>query len=207
VSSLEPSPVIEEVVALMAEDPRLARHLHIPLQSGSDAVLARMGRGYTAAEFAALLARVHAASPECGIGTDVICGFPGETDEDHRRTVALLEELPVTYLHPFTYSERPGVPAATYGEPVPGDVRKERTRELKRLSRAKSRAFRERHVGRTLPVLVEEVSRDGAPFRTGLTDNYLRVELGPGRARRPLETVRLTGLTDDGLVGESVGAA
>jgi threonylcarbamoyladenosine tRNA methylthiotransferase MtaB len=115
-------------------------------------------------------------------------------------------ELPITYIHPFTYSVRPGSAAESLGDHVPGEVKKRRTRSLKRLSRDKSRAFRERHVGRVMPVLVEEMRRDGVPVLGGLTDNYLRVELGPGSAEATVVRARLTGLTDDGLVGERIAA-
>lgn len=206
-SSIQPNTVTDEIIDLMASNGKFARHLHIPLQSGSDDVLARMRRPYSGGDWEELIRRIAERVPECGIGTDVICGFPGETDADFQRTFDRLETLPVTYLHPFTYSERPGSDAASYAESVPGDVRKRRTRALKKLSADKNRAFREAHVGREAEILVEEMRRDGEPYMSGLTDNYLRVDLGPGTCERTLVTARLTGLAADGLVGELAGAA
>ena len=113
-SSVEPASVTAELIELMAGEPRFARHFHLPLQSGSDSVLSRMQRRYRSDHFRSLVGTVSEAIPECGIGTDVICGFPGESDADFRRTFDLLEELPITYLHPFTYSVRPGSAAEAY---------------------------------------------------------------------------------------------
>ncbi|NIR30664.1 MAG: tRNA (N(6)-L-threonylcarbamoyladenosine(37)-C(2))-methylthiotransferase MtaB [Gammaproteobacteria bacterium] len=198
-SSIEPSTVTDELIELMAREEKFARHFHIPFQSGSDAVLERMNRQYTIEAFAELLERIAARVPEAGIGTDVICGFPGETDEDFQQTFHRLVELPFTYVHPFTYSVRPGSAAETLGDPVPGDVKKRRTRSLKRLSRDKNRAFREAHVGRTMAVLLEEDA--------GWTDNYLRVEVSGAAGRRGIVPARITGLTDDGLTGEPAPGA
>jgi threonylcarbamoyladenosine tRNA methylthiotransferase MtaB len=201
-SSIEPSTVTDDIIGLMAGEEKFARHFHIPFQSGSDAVLARMNRRYSVGEFRDLLFRIADRVPDCGIGTDVICGFPGETDEEFQETFDRLEELPVTYLHPFTYSERPGSEAVGFGDQVPGDVRKRRTRALKKLSADKNREFRRRHVGRDAVIFVEEMRRNGESHLGGLTDNYLRVDLGPGSAGRRLLPVRLTGLDGDGLAGE-----
>ena len=106
-SSVEPASLGDDVITLMAESPKFARHFHIPFQSGSDAVLTRMKRRYRAEEFASLVTRIAERVPDCGIGTDVICGFPGETDEDFLRTFEHVEKLPITYVHAFTYSPRP----------------------------------------------------------------------------------------------------
>ena len=179
-SSIEPASVTEELIALMAGEAKFARHFHIPLQSGSDAVLTRMRRRYRADHFRALIQGIVEAIPECGIGTDVICGFPGESDADFQRTFDLLEQLPVSYLHPFTYSVRPGSVAESYGDQVSGDIKKRRMQSLKRLFREKSRSFRERHVGRVMPVVVESSRSKGAARLCGWTDNYLKVNLGPG---------------------------
>ncbi len=205
-SSIEPGSISEGLVDLLASHDKFARHLHIPLQSGCDDILARMRRSYTFGSFADLVTRIADRIPDCGIGTDVICGFPGETDAHFRRTFDRIAELPITYLHPFTYSVRPGSEAERYGDQVPGDLKKRRTRALKRLSRDKSRAFRERHVGRVLPIVVESARRNGGPRLGGLTDNYLRVDLGPGETEDTVVWALLTGVTDDGLTGERTGA-
>lgn len=203
-SSIEPASVSDELVELLAREPRFARHLHIPFQSGSDAVLERMRRRYTAAQFSELIWKIAERVPDCGIGADVICGFPGESDEDFQATFDRLAELPVTYLHPFSYSVRPGSQAEAEGDPVGGDVKKRRIRALKRLVADKNRAFRERHLGREVAVLLEPGRRAGAPRLCGWTDNYLRVDLGEGRGASVMSRVRITGVGDDGLIGERI---
>lgn len=205
-SSIEPSTVTDELLDFMADEPRFARHLHVPLQSGSAAVLARMNRRYTVDRFRELVAKVVARAPDCGIGTDVISGFPGETDRDFRETFDALEGMPLSYVHTFTYSERPGSAAAAYGDPVPVDERKRRTAALRRLSAEKSLAFRRRHVGREADVFVEGMRREGTDWMSGLTGNFIRVDLGPGRVARPLVRARLTAVTDDGMAGERIAA-
>ncbi len=201
-SSIQPDTVSDDLIELCASHPKFARHFHIPLQSGSDDVLRRMKRTYAAGEFADLIRRIADRIPDCGLGTDVICGFPGETDDDFQETFNRIESLPLTYLHPFTFSVRPGSEAEAFGDQVPGDVRKRRTRALKKLSRDKSIAFRERHVGQTMPIVVEESRRDGVPHLGGLTDNYIRVELGPGTADGTVAWANLGELIDDGVTGE-----
>ena len=200
-SSIEPASVGDDLVSLMACEEKFARHFHIPMQSANDGVLARMRRRYTASGFRRLVDRIVERVPDCGIGTDVICGFPGETDAAFQDTFDALAELPITYLHPFTYSPRPGSESAAWKDDVASEVKKRRVGALKRLSRDKGRAFRERHVGRTAGVLPE--ARDG----TGWTDNYIRVRIdGSGLAPEDADAagvvrVRLAGLTDHGMLG------
>ena len=212
-SSIGPSAISEEIIGLMATEDKFARHFHIPLQSGSDTILARMNRDYRGAQFERLLRDISAAVPDCGIGTDIICGFPGETEAHFQETVARISDLPITYLHPFTYSARPGSLAKSYPEQVPSEQKKSRTRILKQLSRVKNRAFRQRYSGRTVRVLLEGQGKD--PSRNssendgkmettyfGWTDNYLRVVArGIPTGADGLETVRITGIDDDGLRG------
>ena len=200
-SSIEPASVSDEIITLMAESPKFARHFHIPFQSGSDAILARMKRRYRAGEFADLVTRIGERVPDCGIGADVICGFPGETDEDFLRTFEYVERLPITYVHAFTYSPRPGSEAEHYTAQVPGDVGKRRTRALKRLSGEKHRRFAERHIGQVVDVLLESTRRGGAARIGGWTDNYLRVDLGEGQADARLEPGVITRLDDNALIG------
>ena len=202
-SSIEPSTVSNELIELMAQEPKFARHFHVPLQSASDEILGQMQRGYTARSFVDLIRRISSKVPDCGIGTDVIAGFPGETDRDFDKTFDCLTDLPITYLHPFTYSPRPGSQALVLGDQVPGDVKKRRTRSLKRLSRDKNAAFRGRHVGREMLVLLERDARTGA-CKSGLTDNYLRVEIGPEHQARGLRRVQIRASTDNGLIGELI---
>ena len=201
-SSIEPSTVTDELIELMASEPKFARHFHIPFQSGSNTILKRMHRGYSKESFIGLITRIANSIPECGIGTDVIAGFPGETEADFDETFQCLLDLPISYLHPFTYSSRPGAQAETFGSQVKGDVKKRRTRSLKRLSRDKNAAFRERFVGGEMMVLLERDERTGE-CRSGFTDNYLRVECGEEGLDSGLRPMRITASNDNGLVGES----
>lgn len=206
-SSIEPSTISDEIIELVATEPRVARHFHIPFQSGSDNILERMQRRYRAADFVRLVEQITDAVPDCGIGTDVICGFPGETDEEFQKTFDCLAALPITYLHPFTYSVRPGSQAEAMGDPVHADQKKRRVRALKKLSADKSREFRERHVGRDVEVLLETSRRGNTNHVSGWTDNYLRVDLGPRNyVPSGLETVRIVSATDTGLVGQRLQA-
>ena len=200
-SSIEPASLSDEIITLMAESPKFARHFHIPFQSGSDAVLARMKRRYRAGEFADLVTRISERVPDCGIGADVICGFPGETDEDFLRTFEHIERLPITYLHAFTYSPRPGSEAEHFTGQVPAEIGKRRTRALKRLSAEKHHRFAQRHIGQVVDVLLEPARRGGAARIGGWTDNYLRVDLGKGEADARLESIAITGLDDNILTG------
>ena len=204
-SSIEPASVDDDLVSLMAVEEKFARHFHIPMQSANDEVLARMRRRYTASGFRRLVERIAERVPDCGIGTDVICGFPGETDAAFEDTFEALAELPVTYLHPFTYSPRPGSESAAWPDDVPSEVKKRRVGALKRLSRDKGRMFRERHVGRVAGVLPE------GPDGSGWTDNYIRVQVvgsgsAPGGAGAPgVVEVKLAELTADGMRGVVAG--
>ena len=202
-SSIEPSTVSDDLVELMASAPKFARHFHIPLQSASDEILEQMRRGYSAHDFVGLVERISSKVPDCGIGTDVIAGFPGESDEQFEMTFDCLSDLPITYLHPFTYSPRPGSQAQAFGGQVAGDVKKRRTHSLKRLSRDKNSAFRARHVGAEMMVLVERDERTGMG-RRGYTDNYMRVDVGLDNTRYGLHSVHITGNTESGLIGEVV---
>ena len=176
-----------------------ARHFHIPFQSGSDAVLARMKRRYRAGEFADLVTRIGERIPDCGIGTDVICGLPGETDEDFLLTFEQIETLPITCHHAFTYAAHPALEEEHFTDQVPGEIRKRRTRTLKRLSGEKHRRFAQRHVGRVVDVLLEPGRRGGNARIGGWTDNDLRVDVGEGEAETRLALVEITGVGDNGL--------
>ena len=205
-SSIEPASLSDDVIDLMAESPKFARHFHIPFQSGSDAVLARMKRRYRSGEFAELVNRIGDRIPDCGVGVDVICGFPGETDDDFLRTFEFVENLPITYVHAFTYSPRPGSEAEHFTEQVPAEVRKRRTRALKRLSAEKHRRFAQRHVGQVVEVLLESGRRGGRARVGGWTDNYLRVDLGEGEAEARLQPIAITRMDANGLIGVRASA-
>ncbi|MDH3317970.1 MAG: tRNA (N(6)-L-threonylcarbamoyladenosine(37)-C(2))-methylthiotransferase MtaB [Gammaproteobacteria bacterium] len=203
-SSIEPASVSDEIIDLMAAQPKFARHFHIPFQSGSNAILSRMKRRYSAEYFADLIENITGRVPGCGIGSDVICGFPGETEADFQATFDRLVDLPITYLHAFTYSVRPGSEAEAFGDRVPAEVKKRRVHSLKRLARDKNRAFREKHVGEMLQVLFEGAAAGNGDRISGFSDNYLKVE-AEGAASSRVEAVRITDLSEDCLKGERLG--
>ncbi len=171
-SSVEPWDVDAALLSLW-ENPRLCRQLHVPLQSGSDAVLKRMGRRNTAAQFAALAAAARAISPQIAITTDVIVGFPGETEADFAASLDFAARLAFARLHVFPYSERPGTPAVRLPDPVPPAVRTERAAKMRALGEQLAANYRQYFIGQALPVLWER--RDDAGYWHGLTDNYLEV--------------------------------
>jgi len=200
-NSLEPRTVTDPIAALMAESGgRLARHIQVPLQSGSDAVLARMRRNYRTADYARVLERVEARVPEAGLGADVIVGFPGESDVEFEATCRFVEASPLAYLHVFSYSARPGTAAASLPGQVPAAVVRERSTRLRSIGRTLSLRYRRRFVGRTLPALaLREVHPDGRV--RALTDTFIDCAVDPGIVpagelfNRPL-TVRITAAED-----------
>jgi threonylcarbamoyladenosine tRNA methylthiotransferase MtaB len=192
-SSVEPMDFSDDLLGLMASSPRIAKHVHAPLQSGSDTVLRRMHRKYRPRHYEDRVQKARALMPEAAIGADVMVGFPGETDEEFEENRRFIASLPFTYLHVFTYSERPGTPAATAPAQVPLPVRKERNRILRELAAEKNLEFRRRAVGRTLSVVTLE--QEGM----ALSDNYLKVELATPRDPNRIIDVRIGGLTPAGL--------
>lgn len=175
ISSIEPMDVTLDLVELFACNERLAQHFHMPLQSGSDRILAAMYRWYRAEHYARRIELIHERLPHAAIGADVIAGFPGETEDDHAATLAFVEALPFTYLHVFSYSPRPGTKAASLPNHVPGVVIKRRARELRALGERKAAAFRQSQMGRELRVLTLHPSEARANRQTpALSTNYLR---------------------------------
>ncbi len=174
ISSIEPNLLGDDIIALAASNPKLVPHFHVPLQSGSDAVLRLMRRRYNTRTYRERIEAIHASLPDAAIGIDIIVGMPGETEELFRETYQFLVELPFSYLHVFSYSERPGTEAAAFGAKVPPAERARRSQMLRTLSLRKRRAFYERQLGRTLQVLFE-AGEHGAI--SGFSENYIRVEL------------------------------
>ena len=179
-SSIEPQDVTEELISLIARSPRVAAHFHVPLQSGSDRILRAMHRWYRAAHYAERVERIRQISPDAAIGADVIAGFPGETDEDFQATYELIERLPFTYLHVFSFSGRPGTEGANLPASVPAAIIRERARTLRALARKKSSEFRSAQAGRVFRALTL-VGGEGI-WTPALTANYLKVRI-PGRLR------------------------
>lgn len=208
-SSIEPLEVTPELVDVLADvlasGGRLARHLHVPMQSGSTPILRRMRRPYSAEEYGARVRRIREAMPEAAIGADVMAGFPGETDRDFMDTCRLIESLPLTYLHVFPYSPRPGTAAADLGDPVPGHVVRFRAEALRKLGAEKNREFRSRFPGRTLPVLVLGPDAEGGG--RGLSDNFIEVRVDPDLEINRWHEIRIRGLTGAGLDARSAGSA
>ncbi len=168
-ASIEPDTFDEALTALMS-DTRVCPHLHIPLQSGDDALLEKMNRQYRVADFRRLVERILKVRPETNVGLDVITGFPGETDESFHLTRQFLAEVPVGYLHVFPFSLRPGTEEACRGEPVPVSAVRERVGELRAFSDRRRQEYQARFIGMVRPAIVET-------SRTALTDNYLRLSL------------------------------
>jgi len=171
IGSVEPTEVSPELVAFLAASETVCPHLHLPLQSGSDGVLSRMNRGYTTALYREVVRSLARAIPGICLGTDLIAGFPGESDQEFAETYRFVEELPLAYLHVFPFSPRPGTPAATMTPQLHSRVIKERAEALRTLSEQKKSAYAAGYVGRELQVLVQ---RD-AGGRKGLSRNYLPV--------------------------------
>ena len=192
-SSVEPMDFSDDLLGLMAESPRIARHVHAPLQTGSDRILRLMRRKYRPRHYADRVTRARAWMPDAAIGADVMVGFPGETAADFEESRQFIEAMPFTYLHVFTYSERPGTPAADAPGRVPMAVRKERNRALREMAAARNLEFRRTMVGRTLSaVTLHEQDR-------ALTGNYLTVELAKAREANRLITIHIGRVSDAGL--------
>ena len=192
-SSVEPMDFSDELLELMAGSGRVCKHVHAPLQSGCDAVLRRMRRKYRPWHYESRIRRARELMPDAAIGADVMTGFPGETDAEFEESRAFIESLPFTYLHVFTYSERPGTPAAEVREQIPMALRRQRTRVLRELADRKNLDFRARMVGRTLDAVT--LNERG----TAITDNYLKVRLAREREPNRLVRIEVGGVAESGV--------
>ena len=198
IGSVEPTEVSLELVRFMATSRMVCPHLHLPLQSGSDGVLARMNRGYTTELFRGVVDSLVQAMPDICLGTDVIAGFPGETEEEFSETYRFIESLPLAYLHVFPFSQRPGTPAATMTPQLHPRVIKERAEALRTLSEKKKCDYAAGFVGRELQVLVQK-DEEG---RKGLSRNYLPVLIEGSEGLLNNEvTVLISGSRGGELVG------
>jgi threonylcarbamoyladenosine tRNA methylthiotransferase MtaB len=192
-SSIEPMDWSDDLLELVASSSRIAKHVHAPLQSGSDRILRRMHRKYRPRHYADRIWKARALMPDAAIGADVMVGFPGEGDDDFEESRRFIESLPFTYLHVFTYSERPGTAAAAAGDVVPMPVRKERNRILRELAAVKNREFRTRMIGKTLSAVTLN-----EPL-TALTDNYLNVRLASPRGANRIVDVQIGSVVEGGV--------
>jgi len=226
VSSMEPMDVTTDLIQFFAANDRMAPHFHMPLQSGADRILAAMHRWYRAEHYARRADLIRERLPHAAIGADVIAGFPGEAGEDHSTTLAFIESLPLTYLHVFSFSKRPGTQAAALANAVPAAVIKNRARELRTLGEKKSAAFRNEHIGTQLRVLTlqsahgpsnhvanEESCDETVPvnernlsnestYTPALSSNYLRVRLRGDWPANQWINARICAVGENDLIGE-----
>jgi threonylcarbamoyladenosine tRNA methylthiotransferase MtaB len=205
ISSVEPMDWTDGLIALVARSPRIANHAHVPLQSGSDAVLRRMHRKYRPWHYREKIEKIHAAMPTAAIGADVMTGFPGETDGEFEATRRLIADLPFTYLHVFTYSARPGTPAAAMQNQVPVHIARERNKMLRDLAAEKKLAFMQSFVGKSLEAITLGAAHSGpdGEFTEALTDNYQKLYLSGRHEANRWITAHIEGVADGVLVGSS----
>ncbi len=175
ISSIEPNLLTDEIIALAAQSKVIMPHFHIPLQSACNRVLGEMHRRYTRELYAEKVQRIRQMIPDACIAMDIIAGFPGETDEEFTDGLQFLEDLNISYCHVFTYSKRPGTPAAAMSQQVPPPVKRERTNQLLELSERKKIAFYRQHIGEKRPVLIESEKKGNLMF--GFTDNYIKLQI------------------------------
>jgi len=198
ISSVEPMDWTDELIELVADSPRIARHAHVPLQSGSDRILRAMHRRYRPWHYAEKLRKIREAMPSAAIGADVMVGFPGETDEMFEESRSFIGHLPFTYLHVFTYSSRPGTPSAAMPNQVPVHVARERNRILREVAAKKNTEFRRRFVGKTLDVIT--LHNADAESTEALSDNYLKVRIAGQHGPNQMMKVDVMEVDDEGLV-------
>jgi threonylcarbamoyladenosine tRNA methylthiotransferase MtaB len=207
ISSVEPMDWSESLIRLLAESPRIAKHAHVPMQSGSDAVLRRMHRKYRPWHYRQKIELIRDVMPTAAIGADVMVGFPGESDFEFEETCRMIAELPLTYLHVFTFSARPGTPAATLSNQVPIHLARDRNRILRELATKKKRAFMQQFVGQKIEAITLNVNSEHADgtYTEALTDNYLKIKLVGRLAANQWLRVGVTNIDDGTLVGNPIG--
>jgi threonylcarbamoyladenosine tRNA methylthiotransferase MtaB len=216
ISSVEPMDWSDELIELVATSPRIAQHAHVPMQSGSDAVLRRMHRKYRPWHYRQKILKIHAAMPTAAVGADVMVGFPGETEAEFGETRRMIEDLPLTYLHVFTYSARPGTPAARMLQQVPVQIARERNRILRELGEQKKLEFMRSFVGQAVEAITlaggsewkGELRSDSESFETisteALTDNYLKLRLHGHCAPNQWVRARVSHLEGNVLIADPV---
>jgi len=199
ISSVEPMDWSDRLIRLLAESPRIAKHAHVPMQSGSDRILRAMHRKYRPWHYREKIEKIRASVPAAAIGADVMVGFPGETDSDFEQTRRMVGDLPFTYLHVFTYSARPGTPAAARSEQVPVPIARERNRVLRELAQQKKLEFMRSFIGKPLGAITLNVS-DGE-YTEALTDNYLKLRLAGKHAANQWVEAHVLEVSRGSLVG------
>ncbi len=201
-SSVEPMDWSDELIALVADTPRIAKHVHAPLQSGSDRILRAMHRKYRPWHYEERMRKAREWMPPAAIGADVMVGFPGETDTLFEESRAFIASLPFTYLHVFTFSARPGTPAASLPGQVPVRVARERNRVLRELAAEKNRSFRESLVGQRLEAIT--LSAGDEEFTEAITDNYLKLRLRGRHAPNQWVRAHINNVTQEGLAADVI---
>jgi threonylcarbamoyladenosine tRNA methylthiotransferase MtaB len=200
ISSVEPMDWSDELIGLVASSGRIAKHAHVPMQSGSDAVLRRMHRKYRPWHYREKMLKIRAAMPTAAIGADVMVGFPGETEAEFGETRRMIEELPLTYLHVFTYSARPATPAAEQPGQVPVAVARERNRVLREIASQKKKAFMHSLVGTVVEAIT--LQSGGAEFTEALTENYLKMKIAGHHEANRWRAMDIEGLDGEMLLGK-----
>jgi threonylcarbamoyladenosine tRNA methylthiotransferase MtaB len=204
-SSIEPLELTDDLIQRVADSPRFCRHFHIPLQSGNDPILNKMKRPYTVDIFRQRVAKIRDQIPDAAIGVDTLIGFPGETDAAFSNTYDLINELPITYLHVFPFSARPGTPAARYPGKVAPDVIKERCEKMRRLGQAKRLHFYRNFIGKAVEILVESTRHAATGLLKGVSSNYMPVLIDADDDQiNKLVTVKLTDQIDIALTGSII---
>ena len=204
ISSVEPMDWSDSLIRVMAESPRIAKHAHVPMQSGSDAVLRRMHRKYRPWHYREKIERIHDAMPTAAIGADVMVGFPGETDSEFEETRRMVEELPFTYLHVFTFSARPGTPAASMPNQVPLHIARKRNRILREFAAERKLAFMRGFLGRQLQAitLATTIEDAGGFWTDALSDNYLKTRIRGKHAPNRWLSAEISDISDGRLMAE-----
>lgn len=202
-SSIEPTEVTAELIDLIKTEPRMCRHLHLPLQSGNDHVLADMRRPYTTEEYRQKIAEIRAQIPNIAISTDLLVGFPGESDDDFRKCLTFCDEMAFSGMHIFKYSPREGTLAANFPNQVDAADKESRSKKMADVAAKNAKRYAESFVGQTLLVLAEE--QNAAGFWEGHTDNYLKIIFSGQCAKGDLVPVLINELSKKGLVGEIAG--
>jgi threonylcarbamoyladenosine tRNA methylthiotransferase MtaB len=208
-SSIEPQELGDDLLDLVAQASTrpglICNHFHIPMQSGDDRILKKMRRPYRTSEFVHLVERIRRYLPDAAVGVDVLAGFPGETDGAFNNTFELIKSLPLTYLHVFPFSSRPGTPAARFPDPVPADIIKTRCHSLRELGVEKKTAFYRQQLGKTVEILVEEQRERSSGLLKGLTSNYIPVLIdAPDDVQNAFVKVVLASQREEFMLGRIV---
>jgi threonylcarbamoyladenosine tRNA methylthiotransferase MtaB len=204
-SSIEPNEFDPPLLDLLGSASRLCPHFHVPLQSGSEKILQRMGRSYTPKEYKDVISSILCKNPLTSVGADIMVGFPGETEEDFMMTYHLVEHLPLAYIHVFSYSPRPCTSAAYFPDQVNGSVKKARSQHLRRLGQQKKAAFRSSFIGKELEGLVLNQSAPKSGYQVAITGNYIPVFIKAGEDLvNHMISVKVLKVTDDAVWGKLV---